>query len=140
MGWVSANAILVYLLCVAQAQGQDMDQINHFCRRHSHRTTVIDNKLYIDGGYINYDFEVPISADTVNYTNTQLIYADTSSVDPDTSFPVQHADLTKDPSVPSLAGGVIWADEVNRKFYLFGKVSNIKEYHSKPPAHYVTTL
>lgn len=28
---------------------------DNFCRRHGHQTTVIDDKLYIDGGYVNFD-------------------------------------------------------------------------------------
>ncbi|KAF7185225.1 Kelch repeat-containing protein [Pseudocercospora fuligena] len=119
MGRISANAMLVYLLYIAQTQAQDMDQINHFCRRHSHRTTVIDNKLYIDGGYINYDYDGGIAPDTVNYTNTQLIYADLSSVNGD-NFPQEYANLSKDTNVPSLVGGTTWADQVNKKFFLFG--------------------
>ncbi|EME89485.1 uncharacterized protein MYCFIDRAFT_26780 [Pseudocercospora fijiensis CIRAD86] len=119
MARINANVILVYLLYITHAQGQGMDQINHFCRRHSHRTTVIDNKLYIDGGYINYDYDGVITPDTVNYTNTQLIYADISSVNED-HFPQEYANLSKDTNIPSLVGGAIWADEVNRKFFLFG--------------------
>lgn len=37
---------------VAAALGQD--PVNNFCRRYSHQSTVIDDRLYIDGGYINY--------------------------------------------------------------------------------------
>jgi len=29
------------------------DPIKDFCRRFSHQTTIIDRKLYIDGGYLN---------------------------------------------------------------------------------------
>jgi hypothetical protein len=28
---------------------------DNFCRRYAHQTTVIDDKLYIDGGYVNFD-------------------------------------------------------------------------------------
>lgn len=43
-------AISAALLIVARfARAQDQDQINNFCRRFGHRTTVIDNNFYIDG-------------------------------------------------------------------------------------------
>jgi hypothetical protein len=28
---------------------------DNFCRRYGHQSTVIDDKLYIDGGWVNYD-------------------------------------------------------------------------------------
>jgi hypothetical protein len=28
---------------------------DNFCRRFAHQTTVIDDKLYIDGGWVNFD-------------------------------------------------------------------------------------
>ena len=37
-----------------------------FCRRFGHRTAVIDNRLYIDGGYINWN---PLSQNPLNHTN-----------------------------------------------------------------------
>jgi len=42
------------------------DQIMDFCRRFRHRTAVIDNRLYIDGGYINWN---PLSQNPLNYTS-----------------------------------------------------------------------
>jgi hypothetical protein len=35
-------------------------------------------------------------------------------------FPAQHSNLSKPASVPSLSGGILWADEVNKCFYQFG--------------------
>lgn len=35
-------------------------------------------------------------------------------------MPTQYDNLTKNSSVPDVAGGVLWADEVNEIFYLFG--------------------
>jgi hypothetical protein len=35
-------------------------------------------------------------------------------------MPIQYANLTKNATVPSVSGGVLWADEVNKCFYLFG--------------------
>jgi hypothetical protein len=31
------------------------DPKNSFCRRYGHQSTVIDDKLYIDGGWVNFD-------------------------------------------------------------------------------------
>jgi hypothetical protein len=40
------------------------DQLVDFCRRFEHRTTVVNNKLYIDGGKYNINPNV-----TVNHTS-----------------------------------------------------------------------
>ncbi|KAK4504563.1 hypothetical protein PRZ48_005479 [Zasmidium cellare] len=114
------------------AQDQDQDQINNFCRRFAHRSTWIDNKLYVDGGYVDYGAQ--ISSSTVNYTNTQLLWADTTTTT-DLSFPPMYDNLTKPANVPSVAGGTLWADEVNKLFYLYGG-----EYNSTSPPPQQFTL
>jgi hypothetical protein len=35
-------------------------------------------------------------------------------------MPTQHNNLTKNSTVPDVAGGILWADEVNKIFYLYG--------------------
>lgn len=35
-------------------------------------------------------------------------------------MPKQHANLTKNSSVPAVAGGTLWQDEVNKVFWLYG--------------------
>jgi hypothetical protein len=35
-------------------------------------------------------------------------------------MPSQYANLTKNATVPSVSGGVLWADEINKCFYMFG--------------------
>jgi len=46
-------AILSFgIFCVEAAAQKPRD---NFCRRHAHQTTVIDDKLYIDGGYVDFD-------------------------------------------------------------------------------------
>lgn len=35
-------------------------------------------------------------------------------------MPKQHANLTKNNSVPDVAGGILWQDEVNKVFWLYG--------------------
>jgi hypothetical protein len=48
-----------------------------------------------------------------------LIFSDLTSRS-DVGFPVQYSNLSKPASVPSLSGGYLWADEVNKCFYQFG--------------------
>lgn len=42
-------------------------------------------------------------------------------------MPYQYANLTKNSTVPSVSGGILWADEVNKCFYLYGG-----QYQSNP--------
>jgi hypothetical protein len=42
------------------------DPLKDFCRLHGHQTTVVDRKLYIDGGLVNW---APLSENPVNYTS-----------------------------------------------------------------------
>jgi hypothetical protein len=48
------------------AQGQ----LNSFCRRFSHRTAVISNRIYIDGGFVNLN---PLVQTPANYTSKIII-------------------------------------------------------------------
>lgn len=48
-------------------------------------------------------------------------------------MPQLYANLTKNSSIPSVHGGTLWADTVNKRFYLFGG-----EYHQHPPAPQIT--
>lgn len=42
------------------------DPVSNFCRRFGHQTAVVDRKLYIDGGFINY---APLPSNPTNYTS-----------------------------------------------------------------------
>jgi hypothetical protein len=44
-------------------------------------------------------------------------------------MPQLYANLTKNSSIPSVSGGTLWADNVNKRFYLFGG-----EYYQQPPS------
>lgn len=35
-------------------------------------------------------------------------------------MPIQYANLSKNSTVPDVAGGILWADEVNKVFWLYG--------------------
>ncbi|KAF2732456.1 hypothetical protein EJ04DRAFT_513917 [Polyplosphaeria fusca] len=99
------------------------DPLNDFCRRWGHQTAQVDGKLYIDGGQVAWN---PLSANPLNYTNTWLLYSDLNTTT-DVGMPAQYANLTKNSTVPSVSGGILWADEVNKCFYLYGG-----EYQSNP--------
>jgi hypothetical protein len=43
-------------------------------------------------------------------------------------MPQLYANLSKNATVPSVNGGILWADDVNKKFYLFGG-----EFYQTPP-------
>jgi hypothetical protein len=59
------QALLALLLFTAENAAQNPR--DNFCRRFSHQTTVIDDKLYIDGGWVNFkDFP----QDHINYSST----------------------------------------------------------------------
>jgi hypothetical protein len=59
--------VLIVLLSVVQLSWQQKDPLNDFCRRFGQRTTVIDRKLYIDGGLLDWN---PISQNPGNYSST----------------------------------------------------------------------
>src|SRR5205814_5317158 len=42
---------------------------NNFCRRYGHQTTLVDDKLYIDGGWIDFD---TFPTDQVDYASKQV--------------------------------------------------------------------
>lgn len=46
--------LLALLLLSAIHWVTALDQVHDFCRRYGHQTVVIDDKLYIDGGWVNY--------------------------------------------------------------------------------------
>ncbi|OCL04949.1 hypothetical protein AOQ84DRAFT_106417 [Glonium stellatum] len=103
--------VLIYV----QVSHSQKDPLHDFCRRFGHQTTVVDQKLYIDGGLLNWN---PIQQNPLNYTNTWLLYND-FNVDND-GMPQEYDNLTKGPDVPSVQGGVLWADPINKLLYLYG--------------------
>ncbi|KAL1869078.1 hypothetical protein VTK73DRAFT_3386 [Phialemonium thermophilum] len=121
--------IFLLLLIFPQGSLQDRDPIKDFCRRFGHQTAVIDRKLYIDGGLVNWN---PISSYPANYSNRALLYQDLDHNGED-GMPQLHANLSKSSQIPDVSGGVLWADEVNKRFYLFGG-----EYYQEPPAQAFT--
>ncbi|CAI6339888.1 unnamed protein product [Periconia digitata] len=92
----------------------ETDPLKGFCRLHGHQTAVVDRKFYIDGGLVNW---TPLSAESTNYTSTWLREADFDNLHE--AFP-EHSLLTKDETVPSVQGGVLWPDESNKLVYQYG--------------------
>ncbi|KAK0630774.1 hypothetical protein B0T17DRAFT_590186 [Bombardia bombarda] len=125
--WLLSWSLLVQVFsggCSAQ-----LDPVRNFCRRFGHQTAVIDRRLYIDGGLLNYN---PISQYPTNYSNTGLFYQDLDVLG-SSGMPELYANLSKNSSVPSVNGGTLWTDNVNKRFYLFGG-----EYYQQPPPPYFT--
>ncbi|CAD6450397.1 6d24870f-1839-4286-ab4a-165537742161 [Sclerotinia trifoliorum] len=113
----SVYTILVILLCWVQPSWQQKDALNDFCRRWGHQTTVIDRQLFIDGGMVDWN---PLSQNPSNYSNSWLLYNDLNTSPAAVGMPQLQANLSKNASIPNVSGGVLWGDEVNKRFYLFG--------------------
>ncbi|KAL2881269.1 hypothetical protein SGCOL_003217 [Colletotrichum sp. CLE4] len=114
--------VLALALLPASTLSQN-DPVNDFCRRFGHQTAVVDNKLFIDGGLVNWN---PLSSFPANYSNTWLLYQDLSSSTA-SGMPPLYANLSKNGSIPNVAGGALWSDNVNKRLYLFGGERNAGE-------------
>ncbi|KAK0106774.1 hypothetical protein ONS95_003498 [Cadophora gregata] len=115
--------LLGFLCLFANLSLQQKDPVKDFCRRFGHQTAVIDRWLYIDGGLVDWN---PISQNRNNYTNSWLSFQDLDSSPPSIEVPQLYANLSKNQSIPSVSGGILWQDDVNKRFYLYGgEYSNI---------------
>lgn len=54
----------------------------------------------------------PFGSDSLNYTNQDILYAD-FNVDND-GMPQEYNNLSKPALVPSVNGGILWEDKVNK--------------------------
>lgn len=59
--------------------------------------------------------------------DTWLSYHDLTDIS-STGMPTLFANLSKNSSIPTVNGGALWADDVNKRIYLFGG-----EYYQAPP-------
>ncbi|TVY65699.1 Kelch repeat-containing protein, partial [Lachnellula suecica] len=109
--------ILGCVLLFARVSLQQKDPLANFCRRFGHQTCVIDSKLYVDGGQVNWN---PIAANPTNQTNTWESFHDLTTSPAGIGAPQLHANLSKNSTIPDVSGGILWPDEVNKRFYLFG--------------------
>ncbi|KAF7527860.1 hypothetical protein G7054_g10336 [Neopestalotiopsis clavispora] len=113
--------MLMLLFCFSSLSYAQRDPVNNFCRRFGHQTAVIDRKLYIDGGFINYS---PLEDDPTNYTNTFLSYNDLDEIAAG-GMPQLYSNLSKNATIPSVNGAVLWADTVNKYLFLYGGQSTV---------------
>ncbi|PWY73122.1 hypothetical protein BO94DRAFT_627641 [Aspergillus sclerotioniger CBS 115572] len=118
--------LILTLLVTWGVEGQH-DPLKDFCRRFSHQTAVVDRRLYIDGGFINYN---PLAQNPVNESNTNILYA---ALDIDNlGMPQEYNNLSKPSTAPSVNGGILWPDTINKLLYLYGgEFSN----NTSPPAY-----
>ncbi|KAF2259058.1 hypothetical protein CC78DRAFT_548631 [Lojkania enalia] len=106
--------VIISLLSLVTQSSQQKDPLTNFCRIHSHQTAIVDRKLIIDGGIVNW---APISANPLNYTSTWLKSGDLDVKKQ--GFPRQSI-LAKNDSVPSVHGGILWPDTANKLVYQYG--------------------
>ncbi|KAB5530408.1 hypothetical protein GE09DRAFT_974348 [Coniochaeta sp. 2T2.1] len=142
--WLGSRkqALLALLLLCAVRCVTAKNPKDNFCRRFAHQTTVIDDKLYIDGGWVNFD---DFQQSNINYSNTWLGYHDLNKLvirggDP---WPDLNIGLSKNDRrvnsrhlnccIPTVHGGVLWGDNVNKRFYLYGGEWNVG--FSQEPYH-----
>lgn len=66
--WPEAHSTLSALLFLGFAGTSiaQFDPVRDFCRRWAHQTAVVDRKLYLDGGLVNYK---PFSSSSQNATS-----------------------------------------------------------------------
>lgn len=62
----SSLSYLAVLALFIPRSWQQRDPVQNFCRRFGHQSTVIDEKLYLDGGLVNWN---PISTNPQNYSS-----------------------------------------------------------------------
>ncbi|KAK3339706.1 hypothetical protein B0T25DRAFT_511899 [Lasiosphaeria hispida] len=117
------------LLCswVASTAAQGFDPVKDFCRRFGQQSAVVDDRLYVDGGFVNYK---PLTESSLNYTNPFFLYSDLrTEVE---GMPPLNANLSKNATIPSVNGGMLWEDSVNKRLYLYGG-----ETYQTPPTSFV---
>ncbi|KAK3334200.1 hypothetical protein B0T19DRAFT_354427 [Cercophora scortea] len=106
--------LLLLFFLVTSTAGQ-YNPTKDFCRRFGHQAAVVDSRVYVDGGFVNWK---PFSATSPNYTNPFLLYSDLNSVTD--GMPTLSANLSKNATIPNVNGGILWEDAVNKRLYLYG--------------------
>ncbi|KAK3681024.1 hypothetical protein B0T22DRAFT_388603 [Podospora appendiculata] len=108
---MSDGKLLLLLLCflITSTAGQ-YNPTEDFCRRFGHQAAVVDSRIYVDGGFVNWK---PFSAASPNYTSHDL----NAVTD---GMPTLNANLSKNATIPNVNGGILWEDAVNKRLYLYG--------------------
>ncbi|KAK3400812.1 hypothetical protein B0T20DRAFT_494902 [Sordaria brevicollis] len=104
--------LLGYLIETSLAQ---FDPIKDFCRRFGHQSAVVDDKLYVDGGLVNWK---PYSETSANMSNQFLLYSDLKHETE--GMPNVYANLSKNATIPSVSFGILWEDSINKWLYSYG--------------------
>jgi hypothetical protein len=65
--WLQCKIVLSFLIGLSF---QQKDPLKDFCRRFGHQTAVVDDRLYIDGGFINYR---PLEQNPLNYSSEKTM-------------------------------------------------------------------
>ena len=63
--WPTILSLVSWLALIPLAEAQ-RDPVRDFCRRWGHQSAVVDNRLFIDGGYVNWE---PIGPNPKNFTS-----------------------------------------------------------------------
>ncbi|KAK2770979.1 cell wall anchored protein [Colletotrichum kahawae] len=129
LGSVSRKVPLLLAWCIIGTSVAQNDPVRDFCRRWGHQSAVVDRRLYIDGGLINYK---PFSSSSRNFSNTFLTYNDLDDVPSTLGMPQLHDGLSKNTTIPNVSGGILWEDSVNKRLFLYGG-----EYYEDLPAAFV---
>ncbi|EAA29845.2 hypothetical protein NCU09171 [Neurospora crassa OR74A] len=104
--------LFCYLIGVSLAQ---FDPIKDFCRRFGHQSAVVDDKLYVDGGLVNWK---PYSETSANVSNQFLLYSDLKHETG--GMPNVYANLSKNATIPNVSFGILWEDSINKWLYSYG--------------------
>ena len=64
--WSCLVPFLVVIAHLAALSAAQYDPLKDFCRRFGHQSAIVDNRLYIDGGFVNWK---PFSAASQNYSS-----------------------------------------------------------------------
>jgi hypothetical protein len=77
-GQIQALFLLFLFLALKSVLAVSQEPQSDFCRRFSHQSTVIDDRLYIEGGYVNYKKDDKAYVATANEPSESIGQATTS--------------------------------------------------------------
>lgn len=114
-GTSTGRTLLLLLGILIEVSLAQFDPIKDFCRRFGHQSAVVDDKLYVDGGLVNWK---PYSETSANISNQFLLYSDLKHETE--GMPNVYANLSKNATIPSVSFGILWEDSINKWLYSYG--------------------
>ncbi|KAK1773507.1 hypothetical protein QBC45DRAFT_79094 [Copromyces sp. CBS 386.78] len=111
----TCGTLLLLFGCLIELSLAQFDPIKDFCRRFGHQSAVVDDKLYVDGGLVNWK---PYSDTSANISNQFLLYSDLKHETQ--GMPNVYANLSKNATIPSVSFGILWEDSINKWLYSYG--------------------